>query len=141
LGRTTPELADDALEWLANHHWPGNIRELRNVIDRCLVLCAGDRITCEHLPARKVLPEESAGATEPSRRDQAAGLPAPDRTATPETLAARLRFQKEETERQAILDALARCAGSQTRAAELLGMSRRKFCYLLKQYDIPRPRV
>jgi DNA-binding NtrC family response regulator len=45
-----------------------------------------------------------------------------------------------EIERQAILDALDRCAGNQTRAAELLGIPRRTFCKKLNEHHIPRPR-
>ena len=46
-----------------------------------------------------------------------------------------------ESREQAILDALVRCAGNQTRAAELLGIPRRTFCKKLNEHNIPRPRV
>jgi two-component system, NtrC family, response regulator AtoC len=46
----------------------------------------------------------------------------------------------QDMERHAILDALARCAGNQTRAAELLGIPRRTFCTRLMEYNVPRPR-
>jgi DNA-binding NtrC family response regulator len=51
------------------------------------------------------------------------------------------RERQTDIERQAILDALTRCAGNQTRAAELLVMPRRTFCARLKEFTIPRPRV
>lgn len=47
--RTPPELSREAIEALERHPWPGNIRELRNVIERSVVLCTGDRILPEHL--------------------------------------------------------------------------------------------
>ena len=46
-----------------------------------------------------------------------------------------------EIEKQAMVDALARCAGNQTRAAELLGMPRRTFCKRMSEYRIARPRA
>ena len=47
----------------------------------------------------------------------------------------------KEIERAAIVDALERCQGNQTRAAELLGMPRRTFCKRMKEYELPRPRA
>ena len=47
----------------------------------------------------------------------------------------------KEIERDAMIDALERCHGNQTRAAELLGMPRRTFCKRLKEFEIPRPRA
>jgi two-component system response regulator AtoC len=47
----------------------------------------------------------------------------------------------KQIEREAMIDALARCHGNQSRAAELLGMPRRTFCKRLKQHGIPRPRA
>ncbi len=124
LGRPAPELSSEALSWLKAYHWPGNIRELRNVIERALLLAGGGRITGAHLPADKpriaeVEPPSVAAAPEPTRP---------------------LRLRQDDLERQAILDALARCAGNQTRAAELLGMPRRTFCARLKKYGIDGPR-
>jgi two-component system response regulator AtoC len=52
--RRAPRLSAEALEMLAGYAWPGNIRELRNVIERALVLCEGAEITLEHLPVEKL---------------------------------------------------------------------------------------
>ena len=132
LGRDVPVLSAEALELLRGYSWPGNIRELRNAIERAVLLCTGGAITAEHLPSQKVRQAEQAlGEVE----SEPAAEPG-DAAQSP-----RLRDQKEALERQAIIDALARCAGSQTRAAELLGISRRTLCARIKQYNIPRPRV
>src|SRR6202041_489581 len=49
-----PRIAADALETLKRYQWPGNIRELRNVIERAVLLSSGDVITREHLPIEKL---------------------------------------------------------------------------------------
>jgi DNA-binding NtrC family response regulator len=53
---------------------------------------------------------------------------------------AQLLNQLERVERERIIDALARCGGNQTQAAELLGISRRTLVTRLETYDLPRPR-
>jgi two-component system, NtrC family, response regulator AtoC len=135
MGRPVPALSSDALSLLRAYAWPGNIRELRNVIERALVLCVGDVITPEQLPAEKMRrnpwprPEEEVG-------------PRFELVATPgEGAATASNRNLKQIERQAILDALARCHGNQTRAAELLGMPRRTFCKRVKEYELPRPRA
>jgi two-component system, NtrC family, response regulator AtoC len=121
LGRPTPTVSPEAMALLQTYGWPGNIRELRNVVERALLLCSAGAIRPEHLPADKM-------SKPPLFRSA---------TPTPAGTTATLR----ETERAAIVEALARCAGNQTRAAELLGIARRTFCAKLKEHDIPRPRL
>jgi len=117
LGRPPPALSRSAAEVLAGHPWPGNVRELRNVIHRALVMCAGAAIS-------------------------AADIALPERDRAPALLddPAQLRQRAEDVERKRIVDALDTCAGNQTRAAELLGISRRVLIRRLDRYDIPRPR-
>jgi two-component system response regulator AtoC len=115
-GRPAPALSAEALEHLRGYAWPGNVRELRNVIERAFVLCNEPVITAAHLPADKM-----SGGRRPVVVVQAG-----------RTL--------KEIERDAIVDALARCHGNQTRAAELLSMPRRTFCKRMNEYQIPRAR-
>lgn len=49
-----PVVAKDALALLKGYRWPGNIRELRNIIERAVILCTGPRITAEHLPVERL---------------------------------------------------------------------------------------
>jgi two-component system response regulator AtoC len=128
IGRPVPTLSAEALELMRAYAWPGNIRELRNVMERALLLCSGSEITAADLPVERM----RKGLVRP-----VPGAP-PARTES-ETIAAG-RASMGDIERQAILDALARCNGNQTRAAELLGMPRRTFCAKLKEHGIPRPR-
>jgi transcriptional regulator with PAS, ATPase and Fis domain len=128
LGRPAPELTPQALLALRSYAWPGNIRELRNVMERAVLLAAGQEITTDHLPMATM-------------RRTAASLSAASRQAPGARTDPGPAPQLREIERQAIIDALERCAGNQTRAAELLGMSRRTFCKRLTEHRIPRPRA
>ena len=102
-----PQLAlDPAVEpMLTAYAWPGNIRELRNVMERAAILCGGDRIQAGHLP-REIGAVAPAPTFHPLLR--ADGSPA--------TLA--------EAELAHIRAALDFCQGNKTRAAELLGITR-----------------
>ncbi len=126
LGRSAPPLSPDALSWLRAYAWPGNIRELRNVMERALLLCTGDEIRLQDLPTEKL------------KRGSSAAAPAAGPTTPPPLWTVQMA---REAERQAIIEALARCAGNQTRAAELLGIPRRTFCTRMKEFNIPRPRA
>ncbi len=108
---------------LEAYSWPGNIRELKNVMERAVLLCAGPMLETEHLPMEKL----GAPTTNP-------GLPRVD-TSRPVAAA-----DAPADERQRIIDALAACAGNQSRAARRLGIPRRTFVARLDQYKIPRPK-
>ena len=124
----TPSLSAEALEALRRHTWPGNIRELRNVIERAVVLCTGEVVTAEHLPVRlEIVPNVVPLATRAR---------APDVQATDPTLLT----ERAQAERQRIEEALDLCAGNQSRAAKMLGMSRATLVARLDRYGFPRPR-
>jgi two-component system response regulator AtoC len=131
-GRAPPTISDEAMALLAGYRWPGNIRELRNVIARAVLLSSGPAITPEHLPPVKIAPVAAAAAAARPATEAAAVEPTP----LPDALRAALGV----VERQRIADALDRCAGNQTRAARLLGISRRALVSKLEQHDLPRPR-
>ena len=136
--RPEPSLPPETLTLLQRYNWPGNIRELRNVMERAVILCTGDTLTPAHLPVEKMglatlVPGPDSG------KFPALALPpllaAPNPSGAPD-----LRSELEAFERQRILDALERCGGNQTRAAKRLGMSRRTLVSRLEDYGIPRPR-
>jgi two-component system response regulator AtoC len=139
--RQVPSLAEEAVETLRRYQWPGNIRELRNVMERAVLLSSGDVIGREHLPVEKlgeVLPP-SVHFTAPF-----ASLPRP-RAASPEPGGESARetlppAAGEIDERLAILQALEKHGGNQSLAAVALGMSRQTLIRRLQEYAIPRPR-
>ena len=122
---------------LEQHDWPGNVRELKNVIERAVLLCGGVTIGLEHLPEKRRAPVVRAAV--PNDRTDAAvmadGVPRPREAAG---VPAGVPPGAEE-ERKRIMDALAACAGNQSRAAKLLEMPRRTFVAKLDRYHIPRP--
>ncbi len=149
-----PRLAADALELMLNYSWPGNIRELRNAIERAVLLSGGDMITRDHFPVEKMSatvstplshPPGSLSPVPPAPAPPKATygetmVPPPDAPTTEDvSLGERLRQQVKQVERQHIIDALTRCGGNQTRAARELGISRRTLISRLEEYNIPRP--
>jgi two-component system response regulator AtoC len=132
-----PRLAPEVLALLCAYSWPGNIRELRNVMERALLLSSGGTIAPEHLPLEKIT-RAARVALGPAANP---GTETSPRPGSPPPVGAGVPLNMIEIEKQAILDALFRCAGNQTRAAELLGIPRRTFCKKLNDHNIPRPRV
>ncbi|HVG57927.1 MAG TPA: sigma 54-interacting transcriptional regulator [Hyalangium sp.] len=131
-GRPAPTLTPAAQELLEKHSWPGNIRELRNVMGRALVLCQGGAIHPEHLVFDAAPSKPPASDLETTQSSAQPLPPAQPGGTLGEDIAA--------LERQRILAALEQCAGNQTRAAKLLGISRRTLVTRLGEYGIPRPR-
>jgi two-component system, NtrC family, response regulator AtoC len=135
LGRDTSlRVSGAAMECLISYDWPGNIRELKNVIERAAVLCDGSEILPEHLPLEKMRP----GSGSYLSVDKAGAVTRPD-SAGPGKSLPTLTDPREIAERKRIIDALEECASNQTRAAKLLGMSRRTLVSKLDHYGIPRP--
>jgi DNA-binding NtrC family response regulator len=132
LGRRPPAIGKNAAEQLLSYPWPGNVRELRNVIDRAVVVCKGAALTPEDL----ALGDDAQVA--PVRR--AAPAPKTAHASVSRVSGGTLSAQVEAFEKELILDALERSAGNQSKAARLLGISRRVLILRLEQYGVPRPR-
>jgi DNA-binding NtrC family response regulator len=144
LDRVAPlQLSSEALGYLERYAWPGNVRELRNAMERAAVLASGDLITPADLPTHVTCAAVPAtGAARP-----APPAPQPTRETTPPRPVASATAEpsppplpEPTAERQQIIAALEQCAGNQTRAAKLLGISLRTLVSRLAEYDIPRPR-
>ncbi|MFO1096209.1 MAG: sigma 54-interacting transcriptional regulator [Planctomycetaceae bacterium] len=130
-GKRITQFDDQAITALMQHHWPGNIRELENVVERAVVLAEGDRITLEAfpLPVRGGSVRPSTSSAPPSRsailQPRAAAL----RTRAPLAVAS-------DDEPAVLLDALDRCRGNKAEAARLLNMPRSTFHSKLKKYGL-----
>jgi two-component system response regulator PilR (NtrC family) len=123
MGKPITSISHDALEMLVSHDWPGNIRELENVLERAVALESTPTILPDSLPAAMRGDSARASAT----------------AATPDALPASgfdLEAHVKEIEMGYIAEALKRAGGVQVKAAELLGMSFRSFRYYVKKYNL-----
>ncbi|HSL85062.1 MAG TPA: sigma-54 dependent transcriptional regulator [Thermoanaerobaculia bacterium] len=126
-GRHVAGVSRRALRLLQDHDWPGNVRELQSTCEAAVLLCPqGSVLGADHLAdllagAREPRPSETSEppAGSPARSETRAPFSRPDEDSPPD-----LRAILEDVERRAILDALDRCHGNQTKAADLLGVSR-----------------
>jgi two-component system NtrC family response regulator len=111
------DLSKEARTLLLRHSYPGNVRELENLIERAVVLCRGEIITTQDLPFHL-----QEGTSE--KQWECSGKP----KTLPDSL--------EEIERDLIVKALHQHQGVQTKAAESLGISERVLRYKIKKYGI-----
>jgi len=112
--------SDECEKYLMSYSWPGNIRELKNVVERAVILCDGPLITPEFLS--KDITDEFGGDTAAPP-----AVPAvPDRAAAMTSL--------EEVERMHILNVIEHTGGNQSRASRILGISRSTLINKLKKY-------
>jgi DNA-binding NtrC family response regulator len=121
-------IREDATALLLDYPWPGNIRELRNVIERAVALSEGRSIGPEHLPLEKMRSVVVVRPRQAPASELEADVPITD--LTPDELA----------ERERIIHALSECGGNQSLTAELLGISRSTLLNRLNAYRIRRPR-
>ncbi|HEY2995791.1 MAG TPA: sigma 54-interacting transcriptional regulator [Methylomirabilota bacterium] len=122
MGRGEPGLSRDARDLLLAHHWPGNIRELQNAVERALIISDGALLTADHLgiTTRAERPAAAAPAAGP-----AAAAEAP---AEAGSLA--------ELEKRSIVAALQRAKGNKSRAAGALGITRTQLYTRLKRFGL-----
>jgi DNA-binding NtrC family response regulator len=115
-GRQISQISPRALSCLLAYEWPGNVRELQNVMERAVVLCQGESVTPRDLPQGIQGPEQIC-------------LELPESGGS-------LTEILEDLERQLIVQTLSREEGSQTRAAEILGIKRTTLRYKMEKYRL-----
>jgi len=114
--RENLEISKESVDVLMKYNYPGNVRELENIIERAVVLTRGKVITLNDLPMniKGFKEEKSLGSLEEGT----------------------LTEQVEALEKQLIFDALRKSGGNQTKAGKLLGLTERNLRYKLKKYNI-----
>ena len=109
----------DAFKAISQYHWPGNIRELENLIHRLLILCEGETITVQELP------EEILSNRKPETDNFFISIPEEG-------------VDLEKVEQELILQALVKKNWNQTQASKLLNISRNSLIYSMKKYGIAK---
>ncbi|MCB1323484.1 MAG: sigma-54-dependent Fis family transcriptional regulator [Leptospiraceae bacterium] len=115
LNRPDLKFTDEALELLEKHSWPGNIRELENLIMRTVVLSEDDLLDVDHLP---VMFHDGMDFNHKKNQLQ------------------RIQEEQQRLERELLVEAMERCKGNQREAAHLLSISRGSLQYRLKQFGL-----
>jgi two-component system response regulator PilR (NtrC family) len=117
IGVARPQVSDEAMDKLLSYSYPGNVRELENILERAVTLCVANRIEPDDISLK-----QGAAIELPSDVD--------------EMVADGLEGQLEHIEREAIVKALEQTRYNKTKAAELLGMTFRQLRYRVKKLGI-----
>ncbi|GAB4338697.1 MAG: acetoacetate metabolism transcriptional regulator AtoC [Candidatus Abyssubacteria bacterium] len=108
-----------AMSMLIDYHWPGNIRQLQNVIERAVIMCEGNEIRPEHIALHD---------RGPQKKEESIGIPDGG-------------LKLSNVERQLIVQALERTGWVQKNAAKLLGISPRVINYKIRKHKIKREKM
>ena len=124
MGKFSVKMSRNVEKILVSCKWEGNVRELKNCIERAVILCKGDLITEEHLPSALV--KESLSNYDNGKYKIVKML---DISLPPEGISL------DELEKHLVLQALKKSKNNKTKAAKLLGLSRGTFRYRLEKYE------
>ena len=114
--KSVRRVAADAMQQLRNYGWPGNIRELRNAVERAMLLVEGADLTADQFPV----------LSRSSRLNEGVELPATG-------------VDLEQLERSLVIQALERSSWNQTKAATLLGLNRDQIRYRIEKFKLEKP--
>jgi DNA-binding NtrC family response regulator len=114
-GKAPKRFSEGAIKRLKAYNWPGNIRELENIVERCVVITSHDVIDEDDLPAYILNPSEAERGKQPDSR---------------------LEDKIDSVEKDTIVKVLGQCGGNRTKAAQVLGISRRSLHRKLSKYSI-----
>ena len=128
-GKRIARFDDDALNALMRYQWPGNIRELQNVIERAVVLAERETVELVDLPSEIQKSVAASGIVE------RVGLRS-DSTREDSVMVTVWSDDDPESERKKLIDALQACGGNKTKAAKRLGLPRSTYFSKLKKYGI-----
>ncbi|HOI88635.1 MAG TPA: sigma-54 dependent transcriptional regulator [Lentimicrobium sp.] len=128
LGRSVSAFSQETIEIFNRYSWPGNLRELRNIIKRAVLLSKGEAITADTLPDELV---RESGETEP------AVYPVTETANTTASEEIDLKETSRRSERELILATLEKVRFNKSKAARLLNVDRKTLYNKMKQYGIP----
>jgi two-component system response regulator PilR (NtrC family) len=137
-GGAAPQLSQQALATLNAYAFPGNVRELENILERALAFASGDKIEAGDLALKPAAPRPQAA----QRAPEAAPAPQPTLQPTPQpapALPGSLTQHLDAVERDIIRAALERTRYNRTQAAELLGLTLRQLRYRMQRLEIHEP--
>jgi len=126
MGKPVREITTEGLRNLASHRFPGNVRELENILERAIIFTDSETIEASDLD----VPEEASGRAGGSVQARNLGESAGSRSLHPQPASLK------SMEKRAIADALRRWEGNRTRAAEELGITRRTLINKIREYGI-----
>lgn len=122
LNRNVKHIDSEVREILFNYRWPGNIRELENLIERLVLMAKGDSIVLEDIPEELKCLEETAPISLPEDHKK--------------SFKDIIKGKTAEIEKQMILRVLEKCDGNITKAARWLGLSRRGLHLKMEKYNL-----
>ena len=124
------KLTSDLLDFLVGYRWPGNVREMQNLVERMVILAEGERLTLADLPVEVLAPGGGVTST---------GSPAlPVFESVPIPVEKKRRRSLQDIERAEIELALRRHGWVQIRAARELGLTQRQMGYRIRKYNLSR---
>ncbi len=123
MGKKNLRFTGEAISYLQSRHWRGNVRELKNIIERAMILCQGESITRRHLFTDETSTFESMNNADLSKLSQ--------------IILDQGALDLEGLEKEIIKQALKKAKNNVSKAARLLGLSRATLRYRLEKYKIP----
>ena len=140
-GKNIRDITPKAMSALCEYDYPGNVRELQNVLERIFVLCHGARIELKDLP-EEILSHKTRAKTQAMKveADVQARLRPSERAMLKSSLAAAVQRSSDDPVAQRLLDALAANAWDRTRTAQSLGIGRNTLWRRMKEHGLASPR-
>jgi len=128
LGKDVKKVNEESLRQLINYMWPGNIRELENVIERCVLFCDEDEINVKHLPPDVIENQPPAAIT--------GEIQVPKDLQIESGLKDQVKAATASLEKQLIIKALEQTGRNVTKTAQLLKISRKSLQTKMKEFEL-----
>jgi two-component system, NtrC family, response regulator AtoC len=141
LRKEITHIEPEAVDHLVSYNWPGNIRELENVIERTMLFCEGPVIRVANLPSElsgETAEERPTAAASPSQTNlpAVAHIPTPPQSEAVGSLKEAVKIETERVERELIQRALDETGGNVTQAARRLKISRKSLQTKMKELGL-----